>query len=134
MLNKDQEIQKILRGKFMKGPKFQIDEKMRGINFFSGTELSAYYELYGEYSVFKLLVIKPTSNLFTNQYVGKDHLLLQLMEEDQVRGGFISVNENLINEFGKTFPHLREEQIEELLELWTDYAGKHYYSLSSEEK
>jgi hypothetical protein len=129
MHNKDQEIQKILRGKYMQGPKFSMGEDLIGINFFSGTEISTYYELYGSSSIFKLIVMKPTVNLYTNHYVGKDHLLLMLLEEEHVRGGFISLNEDLLKEFEKAFSHLREEQIKELIILWQDFAYKHYSSL-----
>ncbi|MFH0068403.1 MULTISPECIES: hypothetical protein [Peribacillus] len=129
MLNKEQEIQKILRGKFMEGPKLLMAEDSTGINYFSGNAKSAYYELYGTSSIFRLMVIEPSNNLFTNQYVGKNHLLFLLMEEEQVRGGFISLNEDLILEFRSAFLHLRDEQVEELHDLWKNFAKNHYCNL-----
>ncbi|MBD7985953.1 hypothetical protein H9649_15380 [Sporosarcina sp. Sa2YVA2] len=133
MLNKEKEIQKILRGKFMEGPKLLLDEDSIGINYFSGNLNSAYYELYGNSSIFRLIIIEPSTNLFTNQYVGKNHLLFLLLEEEQVRGGFVSLNvENLVDEFGKVFSYLREEQIEELHGLWRNFASLHYMKLTKE--
>jgi hypothetical protein len=131
MLNNEQEVQKILRGKFMKGPKLQLDENSStGINNFSGNAQSAYYELYGPSTIFRLIVIEPSINLYTNHYVGKNHLLFLLMDEEQVRGGFVSLNENVSEEFKKAFSHLREEQMEELFDLWKKYASIHYATLT----
>ncbi|MFC0476155.1 hypothetical protein ACFFHF_13020 [Robertmurraya beringensis] len=133
MLNKEIEIQKILRKKFMKGPKLNMAEDSTGINYFSGNNHSAYYELYGSSSIFRLIVVEPSINLFTEYYVGKDHLLFLLMDEEQVKGGFVSLKEDLLIEFKKTFAHLREEQIIELHELWENYAKIHYFQLSPKE-
>ncbi|HJV16401.1 MAG TPA: hypothetical protein VJ546_03290 [Bacillales bacterium] len=132
MLNKELEIQKILRKKYMEGPKLQMAEDSTGINCFSGNSSSAYYELYGSSSIFRLMVIEPSNNLFTNNFVGKGHLLFLLMEEEQVKGGFVSLSENLLEEFSKVFCHLREEQIKEFYKLWENYAKKHYGLLSRE--
>lgn len=129
MLNKEQEIQKILRGKFLMGPKLLMDNNSIGINNFSGDSKSAYYEFYGPSSIFRLIVMEPSENLYTNYFVGKDHLLFLLMEEEQVRGGFVSMSESLYSEFSNTFTHLREEQIKELHELWEGYGSIHYKSL-----
>jgi hypothetical protein len=133
MLNKEQEIQKILRNKFMDGPRLSMDENSTGINYFSGNASSAYYELYGESSIFRLMVIEPSSNLFTNHFVGKNHLLLLLMEEEQVRGCFVGLNEDTIqSNFKKAFSHLREEQVDELYKLWEKFAYAHYSKLPKE--
>lgn len=129
MINKEQEIQKILRGKFMEGPKLLMSEDSTGINNFSGNSQSAYYELYGPSSIFRLVIIEPSSNLYTNYYVGKNHLLFLLMEEEEVRGGFITLNDNIIEGFKTTFQHLREEQVDELYTLWNRYAFPHYSAL-----
>lgn len=133
-MSKNQEIQKILRGKYMEGPKLQMEEDLTGINYFSGNANSAYYELYGTSSIFRLMVMVPSINLFTNHYVGKDHLLFLLMEEEQVRGGFVSLNENTLelNEFRKALSHLREEQLEELYQLWIRFASQHYKKLTQD--
>lgn len=133
MLNKEQEIQKILRGKYMEGPKLLMDENSIGINYFSGNSKSAYYELYGSSSIFRLVIMEPSINLFTNQYVGKNHLLFLLMDEEQVRGGFVSLNvDSLMDEFKQAFSHLRDEQVEELHGLWENFASLHYLKLSRE--
>lgn len=132
MLNKEQEIQKILRGKFLEGPKLQMDENSIGINNFSGNAQSAYYEFYGPSSIFRLIVMEPSDNLYTNHFVGRNHLLLLLIEEEQVKGGFISLNQDLLSEFRKTFSHLRSEQVEELYHLWNRYGLNHYNNLIKE--
>ncbi|MGD7045871.1 hypothetical protein [Jeotgalibacillus proteolyticus] len=129
MLNKEQEIQKILRGKFVDGPKLLMDENSTGINNFSGNNKSAYYELYGPSSIFRLIIMEPSDNLYTNQFVGKNHLLFLLIEEEQVKGGFVSLKQNILSEFIKTFSHLREEQVEELYLLWDRYGSNHYHNL-----
>ncbi|TYS57328.1 hypothetical protein FZC74_16690 [Sutcliffiella horikoshii] len=126
MINKEHEIQKILKKKFMEGPKFLMAEDSTGINYFSGNSSSAYYELYGSSSIFRLLIIEPSNNLFTSSYVGKNHLLFLLIEEDQVKGGFASINEEPLLEFQRVYPHLTEDQIKELVDLWLKFAKKHY--------
>ncbi|RFB20712.1 hypothetical protein DZB87_26500 [Bacillus sp. ALD] len=131
-MNKEQEIQKILHSKFMYGPKYQMDEALiEGINFFSGSASSAFYELWGNSSIFRLIVMQPSKTLFTSHYVGKDHLMFLLMEEEQVRGGFISPSENLLTEFKRIFNHVREEHVEELHLLWINYASIHYEKLNN---
>lgn len=116
----------------MKGPKLHMDEDSTGINYFSGDSRAAYYELYGSTSIFRLIVNEPSNDLYTDTYVGKNHLLFLLMEEGQVKGGFVSINEDLFEEFSKVFSHLSEEQIRELLDLWERYAKNHYELLSKE--
>lgn len=106
-----------------------MDENSTGINNFSGNSQSAYYELYGSSSIFRLIVMKPSENLYTSQFVGKNHLLFLLIEEEQVKGGFISLNQDLLSEFRKALSHLREEQVIELHELWENYGSYHYNNL-----
>ncbi len=132
MLNKEKEVQKILRGKFMQGPKLLMDDESTGINYFSGNTKSAYYELYGATSIFRLIILEPSDNLYTSYFVGKNHLLFLLIEEEQVRGGFVSLTQDLITEFRKAFSHLREEQLEELYMLWHKFGSRHYNSLVKE--
>lgn len=128
MNDKEHEIQKILRGKFLKGP-IKMDDNSIGINNFSGDAKSAYYELYGPDSIFRLIVMQPSDNLYTSHFVGKNHLLFLLIEEEQVKGGFVSLDKDLFLEIRKTFSHLREEQIRELYELWDGYGKIHYNQL-----
>lgn len=132
MLNKEKEVQKILRGKFMQGPKLLMDDESTGINYFSGNTKSAYYELYGATSIFRLIILEPSDNLYTSYFVGKNHLMFLLMEEEQVRGGFVSLTQDLMTEFRKAFSHLREEQLGELYMLWLKFGSGHYNSLLKE--
>ncbi|WP_153721820.1 hypothetical protein [Sporosarcina cascadiensis] len=132
MYNKEKEIQKILKGKFMLGPKLLMNADLTGINYFSGDEQSAYYELYGNTSIFHLIIIQPSKTLFTNQYVGKNFLLFLLLEDEKVRGGFLLLNEvNLLNEFKRVFSYLNTEQVEELNTLWNSTVSAHYKKLSN---
>lgn len=132
-INKEVEIQKILRGKYLQGPKFDMSNELIGINYFSGSLESAYYELYGNSSIFRIVVMEPSVNLFTTHYVGKNHLLFLLLEEELLHGGFISLNESILEQFKVILPHIREEQIEELNYLWGNFAYKHYQDIKNEE-
>lgn len=125
------EIQKILKTKYMYGPKFKMEENLIGINYFSGSERSAFYELYGPSTIYRLIIIKPSDNLFTSFFVGKNYLLLLLLEEEKVQGGFVSLSDDIESEFAKNFDHLPEEQVGEVYNLWETFVAEHYGDLNN---
>lgn len=94
------------------------DDNLVGINYFSGSEQSAFYELYGPSTVYRLVIIKPSENLFSSFFVGENHLLFLLLEDEQANGGFVSLSEDVEEEFAKIFNHLPEEQVNEVYKLW----------------
>jgi 5'(3')-deoxyribonucleotidase len=130
-MNSDTEIQKLLKTKYLKPG--QLNEKGIGIKHYAGTQETAYYEIWGENEIFRLLVVKPSSNLYLSYFVDKMHLLVFLIEEDdRMQGGLISLKEDFFFEAKKIFPHLNTKSIRELQSLWSTEVKKHYRELPTE--
>ncbi|MEC2076112.1 hypothetical protein [Metabacillus fastidiosus] len=128
MRSTEKEVQKVLQKKLMKGPQFHMNEEgTMGINYVSGNQSSVFYELYGKNQIYQMVIMKPSTSFYTNQYVGRLYLLVLLIEEDkQMHGGFVSGVEQVHKEFQKSFPHLSGDEIEELQYLWTTFVVHHY--------
>jgi hypothetical protein len=127
-VNKESDLQKILKSKYQEGPNVDIRNGI-GINRFSGNFDSAYYELIGEKEIFRLLIMRPSRELFTSKYVGNHLLVLLIEEEELTTGGFVSLNEDLESELEKVFAH-RSSCIPELIDLWEQFVQPHYLSLN----
>lgn len=130
MKNSENEIYKILKNKYLKGPRLDMNSDLIGLNSFSGDKNSAFYELYGKNKIFKMLIFRPSSSLFINSYLGKNHFLILLVEDEGVKGGFIT-NENWnLDQFGKIFTDLDEKDLNELFELCKKYLIDHFNELN----
>jgi len=125
----DIDTQGLLRKKFLKGPKFDMPQGKVGINYWSGNEETAFYEVWGKENIFKLVVLKPANNLYVNNYVGQNTLLILLSEGSNFTGGFIDLSGETKNELRKYFSHLEDAALEELAALWSQFVKKHYFSL-----
>jgi hypothetical protein len=131
VVDNSSKIQELLKEQYLYGPNYKMSEEKRiGINLFSGNSNSAFYELWGETQIFRLVIIKPSSNLYTNRFVGKGHLLFLLIEEDEkITGGFLSV-ESERPAFSSVFSHLSEKGNSELEQLWLEFVKDHYGALA----
>ncbi|WP_330502417.1 hypothetical protein V2I71_09520 [Peribacillus frigoritolerans] len=75
-----------------------------------GNQSTVFYELYGKNQIYQLLIMKPN----TNHYLGKNYLLFLLIEQNgQMKGGFVSILDQISTEFTKAFPHLKEDEMED---------------------
>lgn len=130
-MSKDTDIQRILKSKYMNGPKFRMSSDGIGINYFSGSEQSVFYELIGPNTVFRLIIVKPSNDLFTSTFVGRDYLLVFISEEKRMVGGLVSIKEDIKNQFKKLFTQLDEKHIGELTKLWSNFVIMHYDEIHS---
>jgi len=131
MSNNENEIYKILKSKYLIGPRLDMDKNnLIGLNSFSGDKNSAFYELYGKEKIFKLLICKPSGSLFINNYLGKNYLLFLLVEKEGVKGGFITNNGWTLEQFNKIFEDLESKEIVELFELSKKYVINHFNELN----
>ncbi|MGM0940795.1 MAG: hypothetical protein ACQEWU_07525 [Bacillota bacterium] len=135
-MNTEKEIQKILKTKHLKGPQFRLnDQGTIGINYVSGNQGSAFYELYGKGQIYQLVILKPSNEFYVNHYVGKKHLVFLLVEEEeQLRGGFVSTQNTMQSELENVFSHLNEEEIKEVFYLWDSFVKEHYFDEMSIEE
>lgn len=132
-MNNHDDLQRLLKKEYLLGPDFKKRNQI-GIQFFSGNKVSAFYELWGEKEIFRLLIMRPSTNLFTSKFVGKNYLLIMLIvEDDQMVGGFISLQESFLDQLILVFPNLADRSLKELEELWTNFVKEHYSSLSGED-
>lgn len=128
-MSNHEDLQRILRKEYLIGPEVRMDNHKKGINYFSGNKNSVYYELWGDKEIFRLLITKPCSTLFTTKFVGKNHLLMMLIvEEDQLIGGFVSLQENMADQLSSIFPHLNDNSLRQLDSLWANFVKDHYFS------
>lgn len=124
----DQDFQERLKKEYL--IEGQMDNKGIGIKSFSGTVNTAYYELWSYTQIFRLIIIKPAYNLYTSHFVGKSHLILLLIEEnEEMKGGMISFKEDLYSELSRVFPHLKPKSIRECQSLWELFVKEHYNQL-----
>lgn|SRR5690625_544922 len=130
-MNRDSDIQKILKSKYMKGPEYRMSSENIGINYFSGSEQSVFYELIGPTTVFRLIIVKPSNDLFTSTYVGRDYLLVFISEEQRMVGGSVFIKDDIKSQFEKLFTQLNDKHINELTKLWSDFVVKHYSEMHS---
>lgn len=122
-----EDLQRLLKKEYLIGPEVRMDTTKKGINYYSGNKNIAYYELWGEKEIFRLVIAKPSPNLFATKFVGKNHLLLLLMvEDDQMIGGFLSLQENMVEQLVGIFPHLNAESLRQLDYLWANFVRNHY--------
>lgn len=132
-MNKDSDIQKILKSKYMKGPKYRMVADSIGINYFSGSNHSIFYELIGPTTVFRLIIIKPSKDLYMSNYVGKGYLLVFILEGKRMVGGLLSNNADCREQFKELFPQLDDEEVRELTVLWSNFVFQHYKELLNDE-
>lgn len=125
-----EDFQNILRKRYLKGPNFRIDpEKNIGINRYSGSQDVAYYELYGDKQVFRILICKLPSYLHTNNYIGNQHLMLMSEKNEQMVGGTVVLKEDMSEEFSRIFSnHLSSKGITDLQNLWCNFVYRHYFN------
>lgn len=122
-----EDLQRLLKREYLIGPEARMDIHKKGINYYSGNKSTAYYELWGEKEIFRLVIAKPSPSLFTTKFVGKNHLLMLLIvENDQMIGGFVSLQENMAEQFSGIFPHLNDESLQQLDALWANFVKDHY--------
>ena len=123
-----EDIQNLLRKRYLKGPNFRIDpEKNVGINRFSGTQEAAFYELYGEKMVFRIIICKMPSSLHAISYIGNQHLVLMAEKNEQMVGGAVFLKEDMTEEFTRIFTnHLNTKGIIDLQSLWLNFVYQHY--------
>ncbi|NHN34407.1 hypothetical protein [Paenibacillus agricola] len=125
-MNNNDDLQRLLRQEYLIGPDYKMQNQI-GINFYSGTKQSVFYELWGAEEIFRLLIFKPSDKLFTSKYVGKSCVLFQLLVEDeQIIGGFISFQEELYDQLTIIFPNFKEKSLRDLESLWTYFVKDHY--------
>ncbi|MEW4369742.1 hypothetical protein [Paenibacillus kandeliae] len=128
-MNNAEDLQNLLKKEYLKGPEFKMDNKV-GINYYSGDSESVFYELWGKEEIFQIIILKPSVNLYTTKFVGKNHLLILLVvENDQTIGGFISLKDEVKNQFVDIFPNLDENNVFQLSELWNNFVIDHYNDL-----
>lgn|GEM_PF-3646077 len=128
----EEDFQRLLRKEYLNGPEVNMVGQV-GINFYSGMKSMAFYELWGEKEIFRLLIAEPAANLFTSRFLGKNHLLfLLIVEDDQLVGGFISLQENMFDQLSGIMQHLNERSVKELEDLWTQFVKDHYMQLPLE--
>lgn len=127
-MNTEEHIQALLKEQYLKGPKVKMNDEKIGINFYSGSDGCAYYELWGEEQIFKLIVLNPPGDLFLSRFVGKNHLMFLLIEADEkLVGGFAAINKDINQEFMRIFSHLDNKTVMELTKLWEEFAKEHFY-------
>lgn len=126
-----EELQNLLRKEHLKGPNYKMGTNNQGINYFSGDSIVSYYELYGEKQVFRILIVKLPTSIFTQKYIGKQHLFLLMGEDDIMTGSSISLKSDISDELRKTLgDFLSEKSIRELQILWAGYVHEHYLNNS----
>lgn len=130
MSNKEnpmEELQLLLKKEHLKGPSFRMSLDKQGINYFSGNSTTSYYELYGEKQVFRILITKLPSSIFTTKYIGKQHLFLLIGEDDIMTGSNINLKNDITEELTRILNStLSEKSIHELQRLWIKYVYVHY--------
>ncbi|MGK5508658.1 hypothetical protein [Brevibacillus formosus] len=127
-------IQTILKEKHLFGPNFLMDADIKhGINYFSGNQKNAYYELWGKKQVYRLLIGKLTDSLFTSKFIGGKHFFFLMEENEVMRGSVVTLREDMHNSFEIMFADtLSPTSIKELQELCSSFVLKHYLSLPLE--
>lgn len=129
-MNNQEDLQRLLKKEYLIGPEFKMKEKI-GINYYSGNKSSAFYELWGKDEIFQIIIVQPSSNLFAGKFVGKNHILfLLVVENDQMIGGFLSLQEDILTQLDNLFTSITPNSIKQLVELWNDYVLEHYNGLN----
>jgi hypothetical protein len=134
-LNNEKElgIQKIYKDKYLEEEVLNGDKI--GIHTYSGTQQSAFYELWGETQIYRLMIMQPSTNLFMSRYLGDNHLFLFLIEDDlQMRGGTLSLDNPIKEEFDKIFVNLSTKSRDELAKFWEENVKEHYYNKLGKKK
>jgi hypothetical protein len=123
------ELQNLLRKEHLKGPNYKMGSNNQGINYFSGDPTVSYYELYGEKQVFRIIIVKLPTSIFTQKYIGKQHLFLLMGEDDIMTGSSISLKDDITEELKKILGNfLSEKSIRELQNLWAGFVHDHYFN------
>ncbi|QHW31038.1 hypothetical protein GZH47_09335 [Paenibacillus rhizovicinus] len=131
-MNNQEDFQRLLKKEYLLGPEVMMVNQV-GINYYSGTKSSAFYELWGEKEIFRLLILRPSSNLFASKFVGKNHLIfLLIVEDDQLIGGFVSLQENMLEQLTSVLHNLNEKSLKELEDLWSLFVKDHYAQLPTD--
>jgi hypothetical protein len=133
-MSTENQIQELLKKKYLQGPKYRMDEQKQGIQFTSVADGMIYYELWGEQDIFRVVIVSARPTLFTTHYVGKSPLVLLLGENDQYQGGFISSQAPLQEELHRVFPQLHGKSVKELTDLIQRFVLPHLRELEGEEK
>lgn len=117
-----------MKKEYLIGPEVRMDVNKKGINFCSGNKNTAFYELWGDKEIFRFVIVKPTPNFYASKFVGRNHLLfLLIVEDNQLVGGFVFLNDSLLEQLQSIFPHLNDESLRQFEYLWANFVKDHYF-------